>query len=148
MRLQRVSSYRNGIDRQSLPADMRSIAQRLSGVTDGILVIDIVPNLPAAEAGLQSRDVITGAAKGKGVMPSGWSWSGLTVADLIKVIEMSGGNPITVLIRRGGNAFPVVIRHQLDRIITADAWRNDDFNAFADGRRIVVLHRSIQPRAR
>jgi hypothetical protein len=127
-----------GIDRQSLPADMRSIAQRLYAVTDGILVIDIVPNSPAAEGGLQSRDVITGAARGKGVMPSGWSWSGLTVADLIKVIEMSGGSPITMLIRRGGNVFPVVITPRVGCSYPIELMSNDEFNAFADGRRIVV----------
>jgi len=31
-------------------------------------------------------------------MPSGWTWSGLTIPDLVKAIEASVGNPMTLLI--------------------------------------------------
>jgi Peptidase family M48 len=127
-----------GIDRQSLPVDLRPVAQRLYGVTDGILVIDVVPNSPAADAGIQSRDVITGAATGKGVMPSGWSWSALTIPDLVKVIETSGGNPITLLMRRTGTVSPLIITPRVGCNYSIEVMSNDDFNAFADGRRIVV----------
>ncbi len=82
-------------------------------VTDGITVIDVVPNSPAAQAELQPRDVITCAAKGAGAIPTGWSWSALTIPDLVKMIETSAGNPITLLIRRGGNIFPLVIAPRL-----------------------------------
>ena len=115
------------------------MAQRLYGVTDGILVIDVVPNSPAAEAGIQSRDVITGAAKGKGVMPSGWSWSALTIPDLVKVIETSGGNPITLLMRRAGTVSPFIITPRVGCNYSIELMSHDDFNAFSDGRRIVVF---------
>jgi hypothetical protein len=115
------------------------VAQRLYGVTDGILVIDVVPNSPAAEAGIQSHDVITGAATGKGVMPSGWSWSALTIPNLVKVIETSGGNPITLLMRRAGTVSPLIITPRVGCNYSIELMSHDDFNAFSDGRRIVVF---------
>jgi Zn-dependent protease with chaperone function len=128
-----------GIDQQSLSPELRPVAQRLYGVTDGISVIDIVPNSPAAEAGLQPRDVITGAARGEGVMPSGWSWSALTIPDLVKVIETSVGQRITLLVRRTGTIFPVVMSPRLGCNYPIELMPSDDFNAFSDGRRIVVF---------
>jgi hypothetical protein len=78
-----------GVDRASLATGFRNAARRLYGLNDGIAVIDVAASSPAAEAGLRPRDVITGAAVGRGVMPSGWTWSGLTISDLVKVIEKS-----------------------------------------------------------
>jgi beta-barrel assembly-enhancing protease len=128
-----------GIDRQSLAPNLQAAAQRLYGVSDGITVIDVVPNSPAAQAGLQSRDVITGAAKGAGVIPTGWNWSALTIPDLVKTIETSAGNPITLLIRRGGNIFPLVMTPRLGCSYSIGLVFDDSFNAFSDGSRIVIL---------
>jgi hypothetical protein len=127
-----------GIDRPSLPSDLRIEAQRVYGLSDGISVIDVVPNSPAAEAGLQQRDVITGAAPGKGVMPSGWTWSGLTIPDLVKVIEASVGNPMTLLIRRAGTAFPLVVTPRLGCSYPIELLSSDLFFAGSDGRRILL----------
>jgi beta-barrel assembly-enhancing protease len=127
-----------GIDRQSLAPNLRAAAQKLYGVSDGITIIDIVPNSPAAQAGLQPRDVITGAAKGAGVVPTGWGWSALTIVDLVKIIQTSAGNPITLLIRRVGNIVPVVVTPRWGCIYSIEVATNDAFNAFSDGNRIVV----------
>ena len=127
-----------GIDLPSLPRDLRTEAQRLYGLTDGISVIDVVPNSPAAEAGLQPRDVITGAASGKGVMPSGWTRSGLTIPDLVKVIETSVGNPMTLLIRRAGTVFPLVVTPRLGCNYPIELLSSEIFFAGSDGRRILV----------
>ena len=128
-----------GLDRSAVPADMRTAAQRLYGVTDGVSVVDVVPRSPAAQAGLQTRDVITGAANGTGVMPSGWTTSGLTVSDLVKVIEKSAGNPITLLIRREGSIFPIVVTPHLGCRYPIQLVSGDELNAGADGSRIIVF---------
>lgn len=128
-----------GIDLHSLRPELRDIAGHLYGVTDGVTILDVVPGSPAAVAGLNARDVITGAAVGVDVMPSGWTWSGLTVADLAKTITTSKGEPITLLVRRGGNISPVIIKPQLGCSYTIETQYNDQFNAFADGRRIVIF---------
>jgi hypothetical protein len=129
----------SGIDQQSLPPDLRDTARRLYGLSDGIMIIDIVPGSPAAQAGLQPRDVITGAARGAGVMPSGWTWSALTIPDLVKVIQTSGGDPITLLIRRTGNTFPVLLSPRSGCGYSIELAPGDAFNAYSDGRRIIVL---------
>jgi beta-barrel assembly-enhancing protease len=128
-----------GIDRQSIPPELRETAQQLYGVADGVTLVDVVPGSPSDAAGLKARDVITGAAKGVGVMPSGWTWSGLTVQDLAKVILTSGSDPITMLVRRGGTVSPVVINPQLGCSYPIELASDDSFNAFADGSRIVVF---------
>jgi hypothetical protein len=127
-----------GIDRQSIPANLRDSAQRLYGVSDGITIIDVVPNTPASDAGLQPRDVITGAARGAGTMPSGWTWSSLTIADLVKVLNGPADNSITFLIRRNGNVSPVVLNPRVGCNYPIQLIPGDDFNAFSDGKRIVV----------
>jgi Peptidase family M48 len=128
-----------GIDQQSLRADLRNLAQRFYGAYDGITILDAVPDSPAAQAGLQSRDVITGAAKGQGVMPSGWSRSALTISDVVKVIESSAGNPITLLIRRAGNTFPLVLTPRPACSYSIKLEWSDLFNAVSDGNRIIVF---------
>lgn len=98
-----------GIDRQSITLELCSTAQRLYGIADGVTMIDIVPGSPAAQVGLQPRDVITGAAKRAGVMPSGWSSSALAIQDLAKVILTSSGSSITLLVRSAGSVSPLVL---------------------------------------
>jgi hypothetical protein len=127
-----------GIDRQSIPVDQRAVAHSLYGIADGVTIIDVVPDSPSAQIGLQPRDVITGAANGAGVMPSGWTTSGLTTLDLVKVIASSNGKPITMLIRRMGNVFPLLLTPRLGCSYPIEAVFNDTFNAFADGNRIAV----------
>jgi S1-C subfamily serine protease len=129
----------SGVDRQSISVELRPAAQRLYGVSDGVTVIDVVPGSPAAQAGLEARDVVTGAANGTGVTPSGWTWSGLTIADLVKVIEKSAGNPITLLIRRGGNIFPIVVDPKLGCRYPIHLIHGDVFNAGSDGSQIFVF---------
>lgn len=129
----------SGIEQQSLPADLRETARRLYGVSNGIMIIDVVPGSPAAQAGLHPRDVITGAARGAGAMPSGWTWSALTIPDLIKVIQTSGGDPITLLTRRAGNTSPVILLPRSGCSYSIELASSDDFNAYSDGRRIVIL---------
>jgi Zn-dependent protease with chaperone function len=128
-----------GIDRQSIASELRAIAQRLYGVADGVTIVDVVPGSPADQVGLQARDVITGAAKGAGVMPSGWSFSGLTVQDLVKIILTSEGGSITLLVRRAGSVFPLVLTPGLGCSYPIEPVYDDRFNAFADGNRIVVF---------
>ncbi len=128
-----------GIDAQSLAPDLRAAAQRLYGVSDGVTVIDIVPSSPAAQAGLHPRDAITGAAKGAGTIPTVWGWSTLTVTELVNIIETSAGHPITLLIRRAGNIFPLVITPRLGCSYPIELKSADAFNAFSDGSRIVVF---------
>ena len=126
-----------GIDRPSLPATLRNTAHHFYGVNDGITVIDIVPNSPAAQTGLQPRDVITGAAVGKGVVPSGWTWSGLTIPDL-KVIENSAGNPMTLLVRRGGAVFPLILTSSVGCNYPIQLVSTELLFAGSDGKRIIV----------
>jgi hypothetical protein len=127
----------SGIDRASIPSDLRATAHRLYGIADGVKVLDVVPNSPASEAGLQLGDVITGAAKG--AMPSGWTWSGLTVADLVKVITTSEGNPITLLVRRSGSTFPTTLKPRMGCRYPIQLEPSERLNAYSDGSRIVVL---------
>jgi Zn-dependent protease with chaperone function len=127
-----------GIDRQSVGA-MQTTAKRLYGLEDGVMLIEIAPGSPAASVGLRSRDVITGAAKGANVMPSGWDRSTLTIQYLAKVILSSAGGPITLLVRRDGNVSPVVLTPALGCKYPIEAIYDDRFNAFADGSRIVVF---------
>jgi hypothetical protein len=127
------------IDRQSVAQDLRATAQRLYGVADGVTILDVVPGSPAEQIGLQPRDVITGAAKGTGVMPSGWTLSGLTVQDLAKIILNSDGGPLTILVRRSGNIFPLVLMPGRGCSYPIESIFDDRFNAFADGNRIVVF---------
>jgi Peptidase family M48 len=71
-------------------------------------------------------------------MPSGWTLSGLTVQDLAKIILNSEGGPLTLLVRRGANIFPLVLTPQLGCSYPIESVFNDRFNAFADGNRIVI----------
>jgi len=72
-------------------------------------------------------------------MPSGWSWSALTIPDLVKVIETSGGNPITLLIRRAGETFPLALTPRPGCGYSIELASSDAFNAVSDGTRIVVF---------
>ncbi|HXG51504.1 MAG TPA: M48 family metalloprotease [candidate division Zixibacteria bacterium] len=127
-----------GIDRQSLAADLRPVAERLYGLDDGITIIDVAPRSPAAEAGLLPGDVIAGAAKG-GVMPSGWTRSGLTIPDLVKVIQASASGSMTLLVRRFGAVFPLNVSPRLGCSYPIELQWDDRFNALSDGNRIVVF---------
>lgn len=127
-----------GIDLHSLDMEMRPIAQRLHGVGDGIKILDVVPNSPAAEGALSTGDVIAGAAKGKGIMPSGWSYSGLTIPDLVKVIESSDAGPITLLVRREGNTFPLTVTPRFGCSYPIELKFDLTLNAAADGTKIIV----------
>ena len=55
------------------------------------------------------------------------------------MIETSAGNPITLLIRRGGNIFPLVMTPRLGCSYSIGLVFDDSFNAFSDGSRIVIL---------
>jgi beta-barrel assembly-enhancing protease len=127
-----------GIDGQSLDIELRAVAQRLHGLSDGIKILDIVPESPAAQAGLLPADVIAGAAKGVGAMPSGWTWSGLTILDLVKVIEGSNGEPITLLVRRGAKTFPLELTPRFGCRYPIELKSDDSLNAHADGTKIIV----------
>jgi Peptidase family M48 len=127
-----------GIDRHSLDPELRPIAQRLHGLSDGIMILDVVPGSPATEAGLLRGDVITGAAKGSGVTPSGWTSSALTVPDLIKVLEASGKGPMTLLVRRAGNTFPLTLTPRLGCRYPIELKFDETMNAAADGSKIIV----------
>jgi len=127
-----------GIDGQSLDIELRAIAQRVHGLSDGIKILDIVPESPASQAGLLPGDVIAGAAKGVGVVPNGWTWNGLTILDLIKVIESSNGEPITLLVRRGANTFPLALTPRFGYRYPIELKADDSLNAHADGTKIVV----------
>jgi Zn-dependent protease with chaperone function len=127
-----------GIDLSTLQPEMREIAQRVHGVSDGVKIIDIVPGSPAAELGLIAGDVITGAAVGAGVVPSGWSWSSLTIPELVKVITQSQGGAITLLVRRGSAIFPVSGALRLGCKYPAELKFDESLNASADGTKINV----------
>jgi Zn-dependent protease with chaperone function len=127
-----------GIDRQTLDPELREIAQRLHGLSDGIMILDLVPGSPATESGLLRGDVITGAAKGAGVIPSGWTWSALTIPELVKVIEASAGAPMTLLVRRAGNTFPLTLTPQLGCRYPIELKIDQRLNAAADGSKITV----------
>lgn len=89
------------------------------------MILDVVPGSPATEAGLLVGDVITGAAKGTNVMPSGWSWSALSIADLVKVIEASDNGLMTLLVRRAGNTLPLTLTPRPSRTSEQPIGRND-----------------------
>jgi hypothetical protein len=127
-----------GIDSHSLDPELRPIAQRLHGLADGIMILDVVPGSPATEGGLLRGDVITGAAKGAGILPSGWSWSALTVPDLVKTIEASAGGPMTLLVRRAGNTFPLTLTPRLGCRYPIELKFDETMNAAADGSKIIV----------
>jgi hypothetical protein len=58
---------------------------------------------------------------------------------LAKVILTSSGSPITLLVRRAGNVFPLVLTPGLGCSYPIEPVFDDRFNAFADGSRIVVF---------
>jgi predicted Zn-dependent protease len=71
-------------------------------------------------------------------MPSGWSYSGLTIPDLVKVIESSGAGPITLLVRRADNTFPLTVTPHLGCRYPIELKFDLTLNAAADGTKIIV----------
>jgi beta-barrel assembly-enhancing protease len=135
-----------GLDLYSLDPGSREYARRLYGVTDGVKLVDIVAGSPAAVAGLLPGDVITGVAKGAGVMPStGWTVSALTIADLAKVILSSAGDSITLLVRRGAAAVPspFSLTPAIGCGFPIELKLDQTFNASADGEKIIVNSGSL-----
>jgi serine protease Do len=98
-----------GVRMASLTPEIRQELQNFPDRTfpipegEGVLIIDVVPNSPAASAGLRSGDLIQSVNN-----------QAVTKADQVQqIVERSGvGNPVPITVQRNGQQTQVTVRPQ------------------------------------